>query len=158
MDRILSLSAFGDVIPRSKKLKSGITKTDTEGKYGSIFKMILQNTAQTKLLHWQCNLKGQHESLDEFFEKFMELGDKLAEAIMGKYGKPVLDKEDLALNLYNYENPAEGDLSKFGAHLVKCYSEDCKSLLDKDKDPELINIIDEILGLIEVNKYLLTLK
>lgn len=158
MDRILSLSAFGDVIPRSKSLKGSIKTTEEGDKYGHLFKMVLQNSSQAKLLHWQCYLKGQHETLDEFFKEFLELGDKLAEAVMGKYGKPVLGKDNLILNLQNYENPQEGDLSKFAAHLVKCYSEDCKSHFDADKDPELINIIDEILGLVEQNRYLFSLK
>jgi DNA-binding ferritin-like protein len=158
MDRILSLSAFGDVIPRSKSLKGGIRSTSGGNKYAPIFKMVLQNSAQMKLLHWQSCLKGQHDALDKFFEEFLDLGDKLAEAIMGKYGRPVLDKDELMLCIQNYENPAEGDLSKFGEHLAKCYSTDCKSIFDKDKDPELINIVDEISALVEKNKYLLTLK
>jgi DNA-binding ferritin-like protein len=120
--------------------------------------MVLQNLAQAKLLHWQCEYKGQHETLDQFFEEFLELGDKLAEAVMGKYGKPVLGKDNRSLNILNYENPKEGDLSEFIEHLTKCYSVNCKSLFNKDDDPELINIIDEILGLVDRNQYLVTLK
>jgi DNA-binding ferritin-like protein len=156
MDKILNLSAFGDVIPsKSDRTKEKTTGGDT---YGYIFKMILQNTVQAKLLHWQCTFYGQHKALDKFFEKFIDLGDTLAESIMGKYGKPVLSEGNLSLELRNYEDPASGDLSKFMNHLMKCYSIDCKSLLDEKVDSELINIIEEISALVDQTKYLVSLR
>jgi hypothetical protein len=156
MDKILNLSAFGDVIPsKSDRTKEKTTGGDT---YGYIFKMILQNMSQAKLLHWQCALHGQHKELDNFFEKFIDLGDTLAESIMGKYGKPVLGEGNLSLELRNYEDPANGDLSKFMDHLMKCYSIDCKSLLDEKRDSELINIIEEISALVDQTKYLVSLR
>lgn len=162
MDKIISLSAFGDVIkPEGSAKKSGEPKnTDfsENTKYGYLFKMLLKNSAQAKLLHWQSGLYGQHKALDDFWNEFNGLADTLAESVMGKYGKPVLTEENLCLELKNFENPNEGNLNEFMDHLTKCYSIDCKSILSAESDSELINIIDEILSLIEKTKYLLSLR
>lgn len=156
----MNLSAFGEVIPPYKTavIKTDIEPGEGEDKYGYIFKMILQNMVQAKLLHWQCALHGQHKSLDNFFENFIELGDTLAESIMGKYGRPVLSDDNLNLKLRNFESPKEGDLSEFMAHLTDCYAVKCRSLLDPAKDSELINIMDEISGLVDQTKYLVSLR
>jgi DNA-binding ferritin-like protein len=165
MDKVLNLSAFGEIIKNPNKMEPDTIKSansDTasseENKYGHIFKMLLQNSAQTKLLHWQSALYGQHKALDKLFGNIIELGDGLAESIMGKYGKPVLNDDQLCLKLMNFENPKDGDLSQYMEHLYKCYSVDCKSLLDENSDSELINILDEIIAAIDQTKYLISLR
>jgi hypothetical protein len=165
MDKVLNLSAFGEIIKNPSREET-TDKQNTpdeveisgEDKYGHIFKMVLQNTAQTKLLHWQSALYGQHKALDKFFGTIIKIGDILAESIMGKYGKPTLNDDQLCLKLMNFENPGDGDLSKFMDHLYKCYSIHCKSLLDENADSELINILDEMLAAIDQTKYLISLR
>ena len=144
--------------PDTIKSANSDTVPSEENKYGHIFKMLLQNSAQTKLLHWQCALYGQHKALDKLFKNIIGLGDGLAESIMGKYGKPVLNNDQLCLKLMNFENPKDGDLSQYMEHLYKCYSVDCKSLLDENSDSELINILDEIIAAIDQTKYLISLR
>lgn len=161
MDRVLNLDAFGDILKKGSKVKGqgGDDSSDQDpNKYGHIFKMLLQNTAQTKLFHWQSALYGQHKALDQLFENLFSLGDKLAESLMGKYGKPVLSDENLTLNLSNLSDPEKGDLNPFLDSLYKCYAVDCKSILDSEADVELINIIDEIVALVNQVKYLTSLK
>jgi DNA-binding ferritin-like protein len=165
MDKVLNLSAFGEIMKKPNN-SIGVQPDDTnvqsqspeEDKYGHIFKMILQNMSQTKLLHWQCALYGQHKALDKLFNNIIKIGDTLAESIMGKYGKPVLSDGHLNLKLMNFNNPAEGDLSEFMNHLYKCYAVDCKALLDGDKDVELINIVDEMIAAVDQTKYLISLR
>lgn len=161
MDRVLNLSAFGEILKKGNELKSkGSSQADNSdpNAFGHIFKMLLQNVAQTKLLHWQSDRYGQHKALDELFSKLNDLGDQLAESLMGKYGKPVLSEDNLTMKLKNFEDPENADISWFLDHLYKCYSVDCKSLLNEDSDPELINLIDEILSLVDQIKYLSSLK
>ena len=151
MDKILNLSTFGDVIHRDgqdqmDREENGIhtehPKMDgTEGKYAYVFKMILQNVAQTKLLHWQSHFYGQHKALDDLFDGLIDKGDELAESVMGKYGRPVLSEEQLCLTLMNYNNPEKG-----------------KSLFEQGKDSEIMNIIEEIIGLVDRIKYLISLR
>jgi DNA-binding ferritin-like protein len=113
---------------------------------------------QTKLLHWQCALYGQHKALDKLFNNIIKIGDTLAESLMGKYGKPVLSDEHLKVKLMNFENPKDGDLSGFMDHLYKCYAVDCKALLDENSDTELLNIIEELVAAIDQTKYLISLR
>ena len=165
MDKVLNLSAFGEIIkdPSKKQTLAFGEPADKEtsadeSKYGYIFKMVLQNMIQTKLLHWQCALYGQHKALDGLFDSIIEIGDTLAESLMGKYGKPVLSDEHLGIKLMNFENPKEGDLSSFMDHLYKCYSVDCKALLDENADTELLNIIEELVAAIDQTKYIISLR
>ena len=159
MDKVISLSAFGDVI---KKPNGSSERSEEEigdaGIYAHIFKMALQNVAQTKLLHWQSNFYGQHKALDGLLEGLIEHTDTLAESIMGKYGKPVLNEDQCCLKIHNFENPEKGDLKEFMEHLYKCYAIDCKSLLDPEADPELLNIVDEIISLVDQTRYLVSLR
>jgi len=167
MDRILNLSAFGDVIHKEDinpidreeaNTEAPVASDGSDSKYSYVFKMILQNIVQAKLLHWQSMLYGQHKALDELFDGLIDKGDELAESIMGKYGRPVLNEDQLCLNLMNYNKPEDGDLSDFMDHLYKCYSLECKSIFEEGKDSEIINILDEIISLIDKIKYLISLR
>jgi DNA-binding ferritin-like protein len=178
MENVVNLSAFGDIIEKPKKEEGGnefITfdqmrsnmiqaptgnepEAEDKKSFAPIFSKILQNSAQIKLLHWQTNFYGQHKALDKFFDKFNDLSDGFAEAIMGKFGKPLLNGEEGCLTIFNYKNPENGDLTEFLDHLYKCYNDDCRSYFSEEKDGELINIIDEIVALIDQNRYLLSLK
>lgn len=160
MDRVLNLSAFGEILKKGDTLKKSGNDTSREdpNKYGHIFKMLLQNTAQAKLYHWQSGLYGQHKALDELFKEIIDLGDELAESLMGKYGRPVLSEDNLTLELENFKDPEKGELSPFLDKLYKCYSVDCRSVLDEEADSELLNIIDEITATINQVKYLTSLR
>lgn len=160
MDKIMNLSAFGDIIdkPAEDQFKSKTGVISESGSYGKIFSRVLQNIVQTKLLHWQSHMYGQHKALDELFDGIIDLGDQLAESVMGKYGRPILNEEECCLRLKNFNDPRSGDLSDFMNHLYECYTKECKSLFTAEKDPEILNIIDEIIGLIDKTKYLLTLR
>jgi len=178
MDNVVNLSAFGDIIEKPKKEENGnefITfdqmrsnmvqaptgsepEAEDKKSFAPIFARILQNSAQIKLLHWQTNFYGQHKALDAFWEEFNEVSDQLAESIMGKFGKPTLNVTEGGLTIFNYRNPESADLSEFLDHLYNCYDKDCRSYFSEEKDQEIINIIDEIVALIDQNRYLLSLK
>ena len=171
--RVINLNAFGEeVLPKEVERKffsddSDVEYTRTEErpfrktidestkhKYETVFKNILQNVSQAKLLHWQTPKYAQHKALDKLFESLIDLGDNLAESIMGKYGRPHLSEENLCLKLFNYNN----NLSYFMDELYSCYRNECRCLFEENKDSELLNIIDEIISLIDRIKYLLTLE
>jgi hypothetical protein len=42
--------------------------------------------------------------------------------------------------------------------MQECYSTECRSLFDPAKDPEILNILDELISLVDKTMYLLTLK
>ena len=62
MDKILNLSAFGDVINAEKTPISNNNSPNHSEKtsvgFGKIFSRILQNSSQAKLLHWQSKMYG----------------------------------------------------------------------------------------------------
>ena len=165
MDGILNLSAFGDVIKNPANVDRDIANkpadnvsTEESNKYGHIFKTIMQNTAQIKLLHWQAYSYGQHKALDKLFGKFVDLSDSLAEVIMGKYGKPVLSEDNLSVKIMNFSDPEKCDLKPFMDAMYKSYAIDCRSILDENSDSEIFNILDEIVALVDQTRYLLTLR
>ena len=185
-DNVLNLSAFGEIIEPAGKRKYSPEptrgpETDAEiiplepistpkapvimepesssSKTSQVASRVLQNMAQAKLLHWQTNSYSEHKALDNFFDEFIEISDTLIESIMGKYGRPVFNDSERTLKLDNYESPESPDgLPRFIAHLDSCYREECITAFDEKKDPEIFNLIQEILGLIDQTKYLLSLK
>ncbi len=171
--RVINLNAFGEeVLPKGKEREFFSDDPDDEYfrseerpfrktveetpkyKYETVFTNVLKNISQAKLLHWQTPKYSQHKALDELFESLTELGDELAESIMGKYGRPHISDENLSLRLFNYNN----NLSYFMDELYNCYRNECRCLFDENKDSELLNLIDEIISLIDKIKYLLTLE
>lgn len=120
---------------------------------------VLMHMAQTKLLHWETKSLAEHESLDELFKQLAKTGDKLVESVMGKYGRPELTPEEANFTLSNYENPENPDgLPRFISNIDNCFRNECASLFSQEKDPEIHNIIQEILGVIDNVSYLLTLQ
>jgi len=187
-DNVLNLSAFGEIIepagkrkyspeaPKGPETETGVEIIPLEpistpkspapvepksssSKSSQVASRVLQNMAQAKLLHWQTNSYSEHKALDKFFDKFIKISDTLIESIMGKYGRPEFSDSERTLKLDNYDSPESPDgLPRFIAHLDVCYREECISAFDEKKDPEIFNIIQEILGLIDQTKYLLSLK
>ena len=120
---------------------------------------VLMNMAQAKLLHWETKSLAEHEALDELFKQLSKIGDRLVESVMGKYGRPELTPEEANFTLSNYENPENPDgLPHFISNLDDCFRNECSSLFSTEKDPEIHNIIQEILGVIDNISYLLTLR
>ena len=120
---------------------------------------VLLNMAQAKLLHWETKSLAEHEALDELFKQLSKIGDRLVESVMGKYGRPELTPEEANFTLSNYENPETPDgLPRFISNIDNCFRNECSSLFSTEKDPEIHNIIQEILGVIDNISYLLTLR
>jgi len=179
MDNVLSLSTFGEVIENPKKNKSpemeydfelkptrsedppvskSTAEEDSDNKYQKVVKCALEFSAQIKLLHWQTHSYAEHKALDKFFDNYVDLTDSLIETIMGKYGRQRLSKDSCNLTVGNYHDPQMDGLVDFTRKMCDCYINDCRPTFDKEKDGEIINIIDEIIALIQKTKYLLSLK
>ena len=141
-------------------------KPKSEGRYSrgsaqanQVASKVLMHMAQTKLLHWQTKSLAEHESLDKLFGELVDNGDELVESVMGKYGRPELTQEEANFTLVNYENPDSPDgLPVFLKNIDNCFRNECASLFPEDKDPEIHNLIQEILGTIDKISYLLTLQ
>lgn len=142
--------------PNSEEIKGRYTRGSKQA--NQVASKVLTWISQTKLLHWQTTSLAEHKALDELFEELVELGDTLVESVMGKYGRPELATEEATMTLVNYENPDSPDgLPRFLANSDNCFRNECAPLFSDKNDPEIHNIIQEILGKIDQISYLLTL-
>jgi len=182
VDKVLNLSAFGEVLekPKPDDLTFNFFKNTTQGSetpvdgnnqadspdsekkidpedspVSSIALKNLYHTSQIKLFHWQTNSYAEHKALDSLFSGMVDLGDQLVESMMGKYGRPTINETPSKSSLQTYQ---DGCLSEFLDSLIFCYTEECKKKLDPKRDADLANIVDEIIALVNQTKYLITLK
>ncbi len=174
MEKVLNLSAFGDIIEDPKKdeitfdfFKRGANRDLDSGETGlqpnqatssSISNLAfknLQQVSQIKLFHWQTKSYAEHKALDKLFSGLVELSDNLVESCMGKYGRPQAGEKNVNFNLSDYQKE---NLEEYLNSLILCYEGECKESLDPKKDSDLLNILDEMVALVNKTKYLITLK
>ena len=106
---------------------------------------------QIHVFHWQTEVGDKHKALGDYYDDFLEQLDGLMEVVMGKYGRfsvksvgtpaPLVDLKDV-----NVEEFVDSKVSIF-VEAKKIFS----------KDPEILNIIDEVIAEIQKLKYLLTM-
>ena len=108
---------------------------------------------QLKVNHWQTKGFARHNAFGSTFDELLELVDRYVEEAMGMYGRFILDDETKTIELVNLsELDMKGFINTLREALVQFTSQ-----LD-ETDTNLLNIRDEILGLINKLGYLLTLE
>jgi DNA-binding ferritin-like protein len=96
----------------------------------------LQN--QFKILHWQTKGYARHKAFGEIYETLDGLIDEYVEICMGKHGRFALDNSTNTIQMNN--------LSGFSGEL------------SQERDTDLLNLRDEMLGSLNKLAYLLTLE
>ncbi len=106
---------------------------------------------QMKINHWQTKGYARHMAFGGFYGTMDGLIDTFVESAMGKYGRFILNDETKTVQLNNLS-----DLDMKG--LINTVREALVQIELDEKDTDLLNIRDEMIG--EVNKlsYLLTLE
>lgn len=108
---------------------------------------------QWRFLHWQTFGDAKHRLYGEIYDGLGDLLDEFTETMMGKYGRPEFDSEFSIMfqdiSTLNMQNFIDG-ITEF---LVSMSDQ-----LDSRYDTDLLNLRDEMLGLINKSKYFLTLK
>lgn len=109
--------------------------------------------AQLKIFHWQTKGYARHQAFADIRDAFEGLMDEYIEQAMGQYGRFKLTDETNTLTLSNISDLKAEEM----AETI------CQSLVQlsgqiNETDTNLLNIRDEMLGLIQKLKYLLTLK
>lgn len=108
---------------------------------------------QLKVNHWQTKGYARHNAFGSTYDELQDLVDRYVEEAMGKYGRFILDEETKTIELVNLsEIDFKGFINTLREALVQFTSQ-----LDQT-DTNLLNIRDEILGLINKLGYLLTLE
>ena len=112
----------------------------------------LEFSAQVKLYHWQTKVYARHVASDKLFGEINELIDKFVEIYIGKNGRPTLPTTQRSLKL---DNLSDEDMVKYLQKWIRYLQDKLPEMLDK-KDTDLINIRDEMMGLINNTLYLFT--
>lgn len=114
-----------------------------------------QMREQIKLYHWQTHLYSRHKATDEVLDSLDKAIDEFVETYMGKYGRPKMTEKQGCIKITNMsEKQAVTFIRRCIQHLLT----DVMKGLTPEKDSDLFNLRDEMLG--ELNKvlYLFTLK
>ena len=102
------------------------------------------------MLHWQTKSYARHQAFGKFYDELNDSVDEFIEVHMGKYGRVVTDGSIPLKNLKDLN--VEEVLNNFEMFLVSLSNH-----YDKERDSDLLNIRDGILGNLNQTRYLLTL-
>jgi DNA-binding ferritin-like protein len=109
---------------------------------------------QIKLLHWQTKSYARHKAYDDIYHSLGDLVDKFVEMYMGKYGRVEFNGGEGSITLKNTDTLELNNFLNSNIDWLKSLNDKLKS----DKDSDLLNLRDEMMGDINKLKYLLTLK
>jgi DNA-binding ferritin-like protein len=120
---------------------------------GSNVNFLLGLQIQMKICHWQTKGIARHEAFGGFYNDLDPLIDKFVEQSMGKYGRFTLDEETKNIQMNNL---SEIDLKS----LINTVRDSLVQMTDEldPKDTDLLNLRDEILGLVNKYSYLFTME
>lgn len=115
----------------------------------NIFFHMLDNI---KLYHWKTISFARHKATDELHESMSGLVDQFMEVYIGKYGRSRINTtSSITIKNLSDEN-AEQELQNW----VKILQSGLDDFVD-EYDTDLLNIRDEMLGLLNKTLYLFTL-
>lgn len=120
---------------------------NNEDYYNLVYKVAnfgLVVLSKIKLFHWFVESGFKHTKLDEFYQTFYDLNDKLMESLLGY--------TNVNLEEVEFEFEWESDeLYEFIDDIIQVYTE-IKMSINEDS---INNILDEIIALFMQNKYIL---
>lgn len=105
---------------------------------------------QFKMLHWQTKSYARHQAFGSFYDSLSDAMDEFIEVHMGKYGRV---ETDGSIPIHNLNKVNVNDvIENFEMFLISLTNH-----YDVERDSDLLNIRDGILGDLNKLKYLLTL-
>lgn len=112
---------------------------------------------QFKVYHWQTQKKvgsyAQHIAFGTAYDELSEHIDDFIEIYQGKRGV-IKGRDGFTLNLQNLDDNPEAFIDEFIGYLTQYVTE----ALDSTADTDLLNIRDEMLGILNQTKYRLMMK
>jgi hypothetical protein len=115
---------------------------------------LLQFQLQFKILHWQTFSEARHIAYGNIYNSLGENIDEFVEVMMGKYGRFELPDEGSDMKIFNLKKV---EINSFLSAAIEFLISLTKQL-DQERDTDLLNIRDEMLGDVNKLKYLLTQK
>lgn len=111
---------------------------------------LIEIQTQLKFYHWQTTSYARHQAYGATYDALSPLIDEFVEILMGKYGRVPA----LPIKVYNRN---EKDCLTFIDETVATLL-NLSNTFNSTDDTDLLNLRDEMLGLFNKLKYLLTLK
>lgn len=106
---------------------------------------------QLKIFHWQTKGHARHTLFADIRGTFEDLMDEFVEQAMGQYGRFQLTDETKIITLANLSDLKPTDMAETICESLRQLTQQIDS-----QDTNLLNLRDEMLGLIQKMKYLLT--
>ena len=109
---------------------------------------------QMKINHWQTKGYARHKAFGEIYETLDGLVDEFVEICMGKHGRFTLDNSTDTIQMVNLTDLNIVEFLQTAKNRLIGFNNE----LSKEKDSDLLNLRDEMLGSINKLAYLLTLE
>ena len=121
----------------------------------NIITKFLSVQSQLRIYHWQTKSYAEHQALGGLYDDLGGQIDEFVETLSGKRGGVPVSKEAFSMAAENYKSKKE--VMDYLDGVVTYLTTELPTYLDKDKDSDLLNIRDEMLGSVNKTKYLLRL-
>ncbi len=118
-----------------------------------IINVLMNLYDQVKIYHWQTMHFPRHEAAGKLIESLDDLIDSFVETYMGKYGRPKLTTKTGTISVRNFHDKQAPALLK---EAIDWMTHTLPKKLKKE-DTDLLNIRDEIVGVLNKTLYLFTL-
>lgn len=133
--------------------KKSMSNSSSEAFQQTVVKMFLEMLNTVKLYHWKTSSYAQHIATDTLYADLNVSIDQFVEIMLGKKGNRVNLTGQKSLPLMDYT-----DVTDFKKK-IDDFKDFMTSLnIDDKKNTDLLNVKDEILGLLNKFTYLLTFK
>jgi hypothetical protein len=123
----------------------------------NFFTNLLTMHNQFKVYHWQTQKKigsfAQHQAFGTAYDELTEKIDDFIEIYQGKYGV-IMGRNGFNINLKNLDDNPVAFIDEFINYLTVHVT----NALDPKADTDLLNIRDEMLGILNQTKYRLMLR
>jgi len=149
-------------MPKTKKQINKLNKTRknlSNNNYSreNIIMLCLQILNTVKLYHWKTMKHSEHKATDELYDDLNDKIDEFVEVLMGKDGKRInlSGKKSIKLNDFNNLTSFKKYIENTKKYLISMTNSKNISI---PENSDLLNIRDEILGILNKFTYLLTLE
>ena len=150
-----SKSMRGGAGSSSKKSMKKEVKCDREAVLREFIQCMMEAHHNIKLYHWKTKSYATHKATDKLHGKLAELIDKYVEVFMGKINYNLKVPQHSVMKIKNLDT--NDQLEKYICELIDFLTEVHKKV-DLERDTDILNIRDEIVGEFNQFLYLLRLK
>lgn len=143
---------------KTKKQTNKMNKT-RKNNYSreNIIILCLEMLNTIKLYHWKTMKYAEHKATDDLYDDLNGKIDEFVEVLMGKNGQRInlSGKKSLKLQDFDSSNAFKNYIEKAKKYLISMTN---SKNIGTSENSDLLNIRDEILGILNKFTYLLTLK